>query len=56
MKDVLTPVQVNKSTSKVVENADCSTKNWRQQGQPDVNQAVADNPTKKPICPVVVKK
>jgi len=50
-KDILQPVNTTTSTSPSIRRAAEEPSNWRALGQPDVQQAIKDNPTKNPVSP-----
>lgn len=50
-KDILAPVNTTQSPSPSIRRAAEEPANWRALGETSVPKAVADNPTKNPICP-----
>ena len=55
-KDILAPVNTTQSSSPSIKHAAEEPKNWRAQGQPDVNAALKEDPRKNPMCPAKVKE
>lgn len=55
MKDILKPIETTATSSPSIKHAAEEPQNWRAGGETDPKKALADNPTKKPLCPKVIK-